>query len=128
MSAFICSDKHVATVATVYTNLIAGMNGNAKTDNKQLRDHAQMLANSLLKTNIRSVNYRYGERTRFRMVKLADADLTLNPADWVRLVQCLDYQSCERPDYNKHLCASILARFEDEAKKAGSHNSNLWSI
>ena len=128
MSAFICSPQHVATVAVCYTNLIAGLNMNAKTDNKQLRDHAQSLSIMLMRTNVRSVNYRYKERSRSRRVILDEAVLTYQPADLMSMAECLDYQSCERPDYKPDLLKAIIARFKDEAAKAGSLDSSVWSI
>lgn len=116
MSAFICSDTQFAVVA------------------KHLFDDAglaQSFANSLKRENIRSVNYRYRERSRFSPVKLSavsDADMArYTMHDALKLLECIDYQSCEHPTYDKvpyELASTLLV-----ARGASSAQASvIWSI
>ena len=77
MSAFVCSDKHFAVVAKY---LFPG---------DLMRQ--QFFADHLKRENIKSVNHRYNEHTRFRKVNLDDAtadDLRLyNMHDALRLLR-----------------------------------------
>lgn len=93
MSAFMCTDTQFAVVAKFLFG-DAGL--------------AQAFADGLKRENIRSLNYRYKERLRFRSVKLSavsDADLAYYTMhDALRLLECIDYQSCEHPTYNRVPC------------------------
>lgn len=82
MSALLCSDYHIATMA-VY---IASLHEN--------NINAQELANKLKRINMQSVDYRYNEKTRFSKCKINDY-LQINANDFAALFACWDYQSCE---------------------------------
>ena len=113
MSAFICTDRHIATIAKA---LFA--------DKRQ----AQAAANHFKRENIRSVNYRYKEKTRATkcdMTQAADLD-TYTGHDIAAMLNCLDYQSCEHPDRDLlviNLCGRIL-----EHQGASKRGSTIWSI
>ena len=124
MSAYICSDRHIATIAVTYGNL-TGMD----------RQEVQKLADQLKRWNIRSVNYRYNERTRFAPCCLDDV-AKLGSTDMVALCDCLEYQSCERQDW-KTDCAkayerltAIKAQFKDlvACSPVPLRESQVWSI
>jgi hypothetical protein len=68
---------------------------------------AQEVADALKRENIKSVNYRYRERTRFKKCDLSGADLGVTPAEVLELIECLDYQSCEHPDYQRGMLMVI---------------------
>jgi hypothetical protein len=113
MSAFICTDRHIATIATA---LFA--------DKRQ----AQAAANHFKRENIRSVNYRYKERTRATKCDMAQAaDLNkFTGHDIAAMLNCLDYQSCEHPDRDLlviNLCARIL-----DHQGAKASQSKIWAI
>jgi hypothetical protein len=100
MSAFMCTDTQFAVVAKFLF------------DDAAL---AQSFADGLKRENLRSVNYRYKERMRFRPVKLSainDADLAYYTMhDALSMLECIDYQSCEHPTYDKvpyELASSLL--------------------
>lgn len=115
MSAFICSDEHIATIAVRYTELLDGRPADA-----------QEIANALLALNIASVNYRYDENTEITPCSIESIQPDLSFADLVALCSCLDYQSCELPEYSNPLLEVITAQF-----KANDHSgieSPLWSI
>lgn len=84
MSAWIASDKHIASI------VIATMP----------EERRQEVADELKKQNIRSVNYRYNERTKITPCDLSEG-VAVHAKDIVRLAHSLDYQSCERPDWKK---------------------------
>ena len=115
MSAFICSDRQFATIAKFLFT----------TERRQ-----QSFADSLKRENVQSVNYRYTEKTRFKKVNLNSASLEsiagFNAADMLRLLQCIDYQSCEHPNYDDtffNLAERILI---PSAK--GLPASDIWTI
>jgi hypothetical protein len=114
MSAFICSDRHIATIAVRYAEL---------TEHTDPQD----VADQLKAINIISVNYRYQRETPVSPCRL---DAVAAPAyqfpDLVALCDCLDYQSCERPDYSNPLLDSITVAFRAQCRHA--IKSPVWSI
>ena len=87
MSAFILSDLHFSTIAIYIHHL---------NDNIDIQE----LANKLKSINIDSVDYRYGEKTRKSKCKIIDNynNVRYTKYDIIRLIQCWDYQACEKPD------------------------------
>lgn len=115
MSAFICSSRHIATIATRYAALIGAPS------------EAQAIADALLATNIASVNYRYARDEVLRACDITVvAPENYQAPDLVALCDCLDYQSSELPDYNNPLLERIRAQFKAGCKY--SIASNVWSI
>lgn len=115
MSAFLCSDFHLSVIA-----------------HKAAPDNAQELANRLKAVNIHSVNFRYDEKTRKTKCKLAPATeaAKYTEADFIRLVQCWSYQSCEdglNLDFII-LDAYLLAAYTAEDLEASRNKSELWAI
>ena len=123
MSAFICSDRHIATIAIAFTRLIGG-------------DDAQALADELLAENIRSVNHRYRESTPVEPCDLSDHEAdTRTPPELIALCECLGYQSCEHPQWEssnaKQLLDLITAQFRATAAARGysrAGEAGVWSI
>ena len=113
MSAFQCTDRHIATIATAYVTLLPGLN-------------AQALADELKALNIQSVNYRYRESTPIEPCALGDTAPDLSFPDLVALCECLDYQSCELPDYANPLLDQITAQFKANVRHG--IKSRAWSI
>lgn len=116
MSAFVCSDTHFAVVAKLLFDKA---------------EDSQKFADLLKRENIRSVNHRYSSNVRFRKVDLksiSDADLgRYSLHDALKLLECIDYQSCEPADYNNvlyELASSLLI-----ARGARSSQASVsWSI
>jgi hypothetical protein len=127
MSAFICSDRHIATIAMAYAFHV-----------RETEAFASNLANTLKRENIRSVNYRYNQRHHFKPCDLSDAlpvgagDGHYRAVDLLQLAECLDYQSCERDDYEKSVAyrelQRIIAQFKELAARQPWNKSNVWSI
>lgn len=102
MSAYVCSDAQFATLVAVVATMPYS---------PVKPSEAQAVANLLKRENIRSVNYRYNERTRITPCDIEKATLggwTLTGL--VNLARCIDYQSCERPDYEKSRAHHMLVR------------------
>ena len=115
MSAFICSDEHIATIAVRYGELIG-----ASTED------VQDIANQLAAINVASVNYRYDEDTKIEPCSLDEVCPDLSFADLIAMCSCLDYQSCELPEYSNPLLDAITAQFK--ANDRSGIKSPLWSI
>lgn len=115
MSAFICSDRQFAVIAKWLSTSPA---------------RQQTIADTLKRENIKSVNWRYGERNRFRKVDLstcAHGDLdAFNANDILALLNCVDYQSCEPTDYDDTIFTLASALLI--ARGAIANSSKYWSI
>lgn len=108
MSAWIATDKHIASVVcAVYPE-----------------NERQAVADEIKKQNIRSVNYRYNERTKITPCDLTQA-VPLRPIDVVSLTNSLDYQCCERPDWKKTKAYRYLREIVFDAAE---YDGGEWSI
>lgn len=123
MSAFICSDKHLFTIAAY-----AALNMASKSAYIDPHQLAQDLANRLKRANIHSVNFRYDEKTPARKCK-AYTNTETDPAQVYRLFQCWNYQTCEDSNALDYLALSALMReqFSPEDIEQ-SKPLNLWAI
>jgi hypothetical protein len=123
MSAFICSDKHLFTIAAY-----AALNMASKSAYIEPHQLAQDLANRLKRANIHSVNFRYDEKTPARKCK-AYTNTETDPAKVYRLFQCWNYQTCEDSNALDYLALAALMReqFSPEDIEQ-SKPLNLWAI
>ena len=114
MSAYIVDDKHIATLILNYSNLF----------HKRIDKDKQIeLAGKLAWGNIDSVNYRYQEfkpneaiQYVMNVKNLIEKNNyeKLEMQELIIMVRCLDYQSCEIPNYRSSEVSKIL----DEMKNA----------
>ena len=117
MSAFICSDFHIMAVSSVVAS--------------HFKIEAQDLADKLKAINIESVNYRYNEKTQKRKCKVnGTISQVFTARDIANLINCLDYQMCEKTTTDYLAYSSLLFRWVEEnaADIAKCKCSNLWSI
>ena len=117
MSAFICSDFHIMAVSLVVAR-------HFKTDTQELADKLKAI-------NIESVNYRYNEKTPKRKCKVnGTISQVFTARDIANLINCLDYQMCEKTTADYLAYSSLLFRWVEEnaADIAKCEGSNLWSI
>lgn len=123
MSAFICSDKHIIELA-----IFAGDTLNAS---------PLVVANELKRENLKSVNFRYRENTRFQPFKLSAFDpkhvRQYSYADIVALCDCLEYQSCEHgEDWYSSVGYSFLRMIRtyatEQAEQFNMLQSDRWGI
>ncbi len=117
MSAFICSDKHFSIIAYY----IEGSNPSI---------NPQELADKLKSINIQSVNYRYNEKTKKTKCKLTRDNINYSTSDIIRLIQCWNYQSCEKGDNMDYLIISAFldSFFTNEERENARFESDKWSI
>lgn len=114
MSAFVCSDRHIATIAVRYAELV----------NNAI---PQDIADQLKAINIASVNCHYDRDNPVTPCDLSDlAPRNFQYCDLVALCECLDYQSCNLPNDSNPLLELITAQFKSNCR----HNikSAVWSI
>lgn len=120
MSAFICSDKHIATIALLIT---ASTGKSAK--------FAQSLADMLKRINIESVNFRYAHHGEPEPITQCDlhqwSNVHFNIDTVHKLIQCWQYQSCEKDDCAEYWIVETWLtnwRIGNPAKTA----PDIWSI
>jgi hypothetical protein len=111
MSAFIVSRKYIAAIAKA-AHVLLGVN-------------ALEVADALSRENHESFNYRYdednGSPARFETAEIESApDLSGTPYALLAAVNCLDYQSCERPGWDDSRACDILIRLSTRAQEAGA--------
>lgn len=125
MSAYLCDDAHFATLAVAYAE-ITGMPP----------EFAQDLADALKLANLRSVNHLYREDAPFTACTLAQHQArTRTPAELMAMLDCWEYQSCERPDWHgsqiQQLGQAMRAQFVAYSLATGrgaTRAPNVWSI
>ena len=113
MSAFICSDKHIATIAYNVGS--------------HFEIEPQELANKLKAINIDSVNFRYREKTRKSKCNISDYLTIQNRYDIAGLISCWVYQACDENSLDFLAYKSLLESYVD-FHKLDSNNSSVWSI
>lgn len=115
MSAFVCSDYHIATMAQfIYYNTPI----DTKLD-------VQQLANKLKAININSVNYRYNEKTRKSKCNIKKTKV-ITANDFAALFSCWAYQSCEGQLIDYVVMVGFLKPY---AEKGNSELSSIqWAI
>lgn len=116
MSCYQCSDRHIATIAVAYA-IQQGLP----------MEEARLLANKLKNDNITSVNYRYDEQTPFEPCSLDRRDSALSHKELVGLCNCLEYQSCDPPNYDNLTLRAIRAVFADAGKLSEEEAEKAWT-
>ena len=143
MSAFVVSDKHIsAIVQAVYGTDYRGFNtwrylGDPEPTQEQAATlaKAQQEANILMQECHRSVAFRYKHHADVPQapwqgkVKL---DLNAEPVGAVqalKLIQCLDYQSCETDDWDNTTACKLLDRYRRLlVSKLPGYDDCHWAI
>ncbi|MBY6212373.1 hypothetical protein KUV95_12510 [Microbulbifer agarilyticus] len=110
MSAYIVSNDTIILIAVAYTNV--------KGEGTSLRNRdfmANQTAKVLLRANYASVNYRYEEGNKPHEITItgelfdsAETDASEKPMDVIGCCRCLDYQSCEHPEWEKRTGKTII--------------------
>jgi hypothetical protein len=125
MSPFICSKKHMQTIAYNYVNLFY--------DQLDQNDHNILaIATILYKENIKSVNWRYDENHVARKYKKLDNSIIKDCSliQLYKLVLCLDYQSCETTTYINSHAKAILSQIEAKIvpmiSSAFGQDAHVW--
>lgn len=131
MSAFIVSDYHINALVSwaadrhgyrAVTYYHAGRR-------RDIREAPARVASVLYAENVRSVNARYDEAERadgFRFKRVATS--RLKAADIVNACNCLDYQSCETPDWRETEAFAIVDAIRDAAVRDLCESSSVWAL
>jgi hypothetical protein len=141
MSAWVCSELHINTVATFLAAReikILWRPGDAQEEFEACAFPAAT-AQILFAENVKSVNYRYDEHDvvtahPYRMIAPLPELVAM-----YKLIGCLDYQSCEHPDYDRSLASKLLAagsayierqlgRTKDEIQNSAEWEKAPWAI
>ena len=114
MNAFLVSEKHVLTIAKEYVRRVDMDEG----------DIARILyiAKLLWSANVKSVNYQYDRSNRRGKINIANLDLAakFTETELLKLVNCLDYQSCEYPEWGKSPAKKILRELAENLVTHGA--------
>ena len=124
MSAFVVSKKHIMAIVM--------FNWRASHDYNESIDTAISKCNLLLKTNIESVNYRYNENETYNdsfTISDLESAPSLSPVEILKLIFCLEYQSCELPNWEETKAYKLLKNIKFEAiYKLSGYEEAKWSI
>ena len=133
MSAWLVSEKHVLAVANEYVCRVE-LGGRRRTDSG---DYTMIVnvAKALWSANVKSVNTRYNETHRRGRINIRNLDLFAGYSDgaMLKLVDCLDYQSCEYDGWTGSKAKAMLTQLEHCLVQCGAsrgHDYNLgeWGI
>lgn len=112
MSAFVVSEDHIKAIVAFYAN------GRYFTAISK-EEEATRMANILMEQNVRSVNRRYEENQPAERIEITTRDITCklinDPVAILKLVQSLEYQSCETDDWRETEAKSILDTIQSDA-------------
>jgi hypothetical protein len=129
MSAFIVSNAQInALVRFASINNITFFYG-ATSQRWNISGNEDATAQLLLDENVRSVNYRYKQEDEAgKIVYQIDAPV-LTPVQIIKAAQCLEYQSCETPDWDKTMAKQLIdAIISTAITKLPGYDDAPWSI
>jgi hypothetical protein len=134
MSAFIVSDQHIhaivsfAVMCQARTNSTAFYATRRHTDLREPADRTK-LGQLLLKENYKSVGHRYREADDFSGDYRHEQVATPTPVEILKLLSCLEYQSCEHPDYRESEAYAVLEHLRGEAiAQLPGYDEAKWAI
>ena len=127
MSAFICSALHIKTIAVHATEKSFNgyyplINVAPKGEGIELSD-ATTVARILMAENIKSIDYRYPDNegsysAEYSIGSVTEQDrsridmIAFTPVELLKLIHCLNYQSCGHSTWQESLAYCILKAFE----------------
>ena len=127
MSAFIVSNTHAMAVAASYVHNVALGNHRQPT-------HAEVVevAKIIMKANIVSVNHRYNQKTRMTTFNGTSYNPSLSDTQILKLIDCIDYQSCDVSSWRKSKAKSILDQLTinllSKLINSKSYDTCSWTI
>ena len=128
MSAFIVNSSHIsALVRWASRARVCVYHGNP-TRRLDIAGNEQETCDILLAENITSYNYRYNETVEEQMVYDPCAT-SLRPIDVIKACHCLEYQSCEHPEWEGSTTKAIVTAIEAGATRAlPGYDDAPWEI
>ncbi len=144
MSAFLCNSKHFAALAVFAVNGAHHSHVINEWRNGNSLDECIRIAGELAKENIRSVSSRYpqdnapagtidlGDRLAIKEAQAQAEKYYFNPprvslVDILKMCQCLEYQSCETPDWRDTLACRQLEWIRGAAiRRLPGYDASPW--
>lgn len=115
MSAYIVSNNHINAIlrfADLHCSSVVGGFARQHMKMPAAGEYLTKIGQILLRENVRSVNYRYREKTRPGKFEYDQDAPAVSHIEALKLVNCLDYQSCERKDWHKSPACILLAEIK----------------
>lgn len=121
MSAFICSDLHINTLASFAAQRrLKLVFNNALID---CEESPARVAGLLYTANVESVNQRYNEDEPSDTFAYREVDPLPSPVVIAKSCYCFNYQACEVDDYEKTVAYAITNLIAHEALSLTKYNS-----
>ena len=129
MSAFICSDKHInAIVHWASQNTVSVYHGNPST-RWPVTGQEQATSALLFAENVKSINHRYQETRPLTGIVFDASAPHLRAIEVLKACICLDYQSCEHPQWQSSLACTLLQAIQSEAiTQLPGYDNAPWQI
>lgn len=148
MSAYVVDDEHIHTLIHAGLTIPRGYtlswvsndeqlptpeNGlqNAIRGKRRVLDYqsADVVGQILLAENYRSVNYRYDEEEIDTLYHYRKPRIVADPVQVLKAIRCLEYQSCEHPEWEQSEAWAFLQALQGFAINAlPGYDDAKWSI
>lgn len=116
MSSYIIDKEHIEQIV-LYVYKLKGIDAlNYYHDKERIQFNSMgEVAEELSKANCKGVNYLYNDNNQpYNFNDLSISNLKIkNPLQAIQLIRCLEYQSCDNPNYKNSLVNSILKTITD---------------
>lgn len=128
MSAFVVSDEHINALISYARDCQVHVYGFGSV--VAVRGSEQKMAELLLAENIKSVCYRYKDEDSVPPpIKYRHRAVPLKPIEVIKACHCLDYQSCEHPEWKASMaCALVKAILDVAICKLPGYNEAAWGL
>ena len=115
MSAFICSHSHFSTIVRFAgRHNVTTYHGNPSR-HWYVAGQEQETVDLLFAENVKSFNYRYNEAFPTTGIVYDPFAPDLQPIEVIKACNCLDYQSCEHPQWVVSLACKLLHDIQQQA-------------
>lgn len=130
MSAFIVNETHIDALVTYAVNKRASYWDEINQTRVDITTfNADRIGQILHDENVRSVNYRYAETDKSDEYRWHFYTKPLSAAQVIKACDCLDYQSCETPDWEESTAWRILQEIKSTAMRhIPGYESAEWEI
>jgi hypothetical protein len=131
MSAYVCDDRHINAIINFAVNhRVSFRNPETKERVFVVPKNASEIGQILRDENVRSVNYRYSKQDQAaRFSYVYDPVKIVVPVQALKALNCLDYQSCETPDWEASLAWRIVQEISGYAvRKLPGYDAAQWDI
>jgi hypothetical protein len=129
MSAYIVSNRHIQAILSCANKGERGLYYYWKRESIYFSGNLDKIGQILLDENQRSVNYRYDTNEPAPVFKWVPDPKVYTPVEIIKLVNCLDYQSCETDNWEITEAHTILEAIKERAiHLLPGYDEAEWSI